>query len=309
MGVQGPGYGNYTFSNITDLFTSCPKEIVIFVHGWNATERQAMEQLDRVKMSLEHNGYTNPLVGYSWGSDSEWIASQYIAKWNGPILADFILKLNNSCNIEKGKDMQIRIIGHSLGSRVILSSLDSLLKDGILNRNNTPIASVHLMGAAVDDEEVTKDPRYILNDKTNWGTVKSDYGKAIEEVVVNFYNLFNPGDNLLEPGKIPAFQVYPTFEGDLALGNYGYQIYPRNISSSLPTNYHQINVEKEISLITDADGDGKCDYPIPGTNECTVLKVGDNHRGYMGFRNSTDPTRLIDDGAIDVVVRNWNISH
>jgi esterase/lipase superfamily enzyme len=121
-GVQGSGYGNYTFSNINDLFTSCPREIVIFVHGWNATEHQAMEQLDRVKMSLENNNYTNPLVGYSWGSDSEWIASQYIAKWNGPILADFILKLNNSCNVEKGKDMQIRIIGHSLGSRVILSS-------------------------------------------------------------------------------------------------------------------------------------------------------------------------------------------
>ena len=110
-----------------------------------------MEQLDRVKMSLENNSYTNPLVGYSWDSDSEWIASQYIAKWNGPILADFILNLTNltnSCNLDKGKDMQIRIIGHSLGSRVILSSLDSLLKDGTLNKTNTPIASVHLMGAA-----------------------------------------------------------------------------------------------------------------------------------------------------------------
>ena len=39
-GVQGPGYGNYNFSNIADLFSSCPEEIAIFVHGWNATELQ-----------------------------------------------------------------------------------------------------------------------------------------------------------------------------------------------------------------------------------------------------------------------------
>ena len=85
-------------------------------------------------------------------------------------------------------------------------------------------------------------------------------------------------------------------------------IYPININSSLPSTYHQLNVEKQILFITDADGYGKCDYPNPIDHECTVSKVGDNHRGYMGFRNSTDPTKLVD-GVIDVVARNWNFSH
>jgi hypothetical protein len=49
-----------------------------------------------------------------------------------------------------------------------------------------------LLGAAVDDEEVSKYPQDILDDLTNWGTLKSDYGVAIEEEVVKFYNLFNP---------------------------------------------------------------------------------------------------------------------
>ena len=139
--------------------------------------------------------------------------------------------------------------------------------------------------------------------------MKSDYGKAIEGVVVNFYNFFNPGDLIFRPNVTPAFEIYPAFEGDSALGLSGNQSVLLSINSSLPNNYHQINVEKEISNITDADGDGKCDYPIPKTNVCTVLKVGDNHRGYMGFRNSTDPIKLVDNGAIDVVVRNWTISH
>lgn len=309
-GVQGPGYGNYNFSNLANLFSSCPEEIAIFVHGWNATESEAMEQLDRVKMSLENNSYSYPLVGYSWDSDNVWIASQYISKWNGPILADFILKLNNSCNIEKEKDMQIRMIGHSLGSRVILSSLDSLLKDGTLNKTNTPIASVHLMGAAVDNEEVTKDPRYILNDKTNWGTVKSDYGKDIEEEVLNFSVLFSPEDNLFQPNENPAFEIYPSFEGDSALGQSGNQTWPWSINSSLPANYHQINVQEEIPINNDADGDGKCDLINPLNHDCLIKNKGDNHRGYLGFRNSnlTDSMKLVDDGAMNIVVSSWGDS-
>jgi pimeloyl-ACP methyl ester carboxylesterase len=304
--VQGPGYGNYNFSNTADLFSSCPEEIAVFVHGWNANESQAKEQVDRVKMSLENNSYTYPLVGYSWDSNNVWIASQYIAKWNGPVLADFILNMTDSCNIDKGKDMQIRLIGHSLGSRVILSSLDSLLKNETLNKNNTSIASVHLMGAAVDDEEVTKDPKNILSDFTNWGTVKSDYGTAIEKVVVNFYNLHNPEDYIFEPNVTPAYEIYPAFEGDSALGQSGYQTLPWNINSSLPNNYHQINVEKEIPANDDADGDGKCDYPLG--DKCAVSKEGDNHRGYMGFRNSTDTTKLVNNGVIDIVIKSWDTS-
>ena len=46
--------------------------------------------------------------------------------------------------------------------------------------NGFKIASVHLMGAAVDDEEVSKNPLDISSDSTNANTVKSAYGKAIE---------------------------------------------------------------------------------------------------------------------------------
>ena len=302
--IQGPGYDNYSYLNIKDLYANCPK-VANFVHGWNATENESKEQLDRVNMSLEKNNYTHSLIGYTWDSNNVWIASQYIAKWNGPILADLILKSNNSCSIDKGKDMQIRMIGHSLGSRVILSSLDSLLKDGTLNKNNTPIASVHLMGAAVDDEEVTKDPRYILNDFTNWVTVKSDYGNSIEKVVANFYNLYSPKDLIFEPNIIPAYEIYPSFEGDSVLGLTGFQTLPWNIILTLSNNYHQINVVNEIPKICDADSDGKCDFPV---FELGNIEEGDNHRGYMGFRNSTDEAELVDLGFISIVVSSWNIS-
>ena len=63
-----------------------------------------------------------------------------------------------------------------------------------------------LMGAAVDDEEVSKNHSYILknpaivNNKEEWYDVygiKSAYGKTIENVTSQFYNLFDPKDKAL----------------------------------------------------------------------------------------------------------------
>ncbi len=218
-GVEGSGYGNYSFSNISELTKQCRKEIVIFVHGWNVDENKANERLDRVKMSLEQNNYDNiSLVGFSWGSDTEWHAAEALAKWNGPRLADFIFDLMHGCKQQPGnEEMKIRVVGHSLGARVILSSLDTLNKNPAWNDKNYTVASVHLLGAAVDDEEVSKYPQDILDDLTNWGTLKSDYGVAIEDEVNNFSNLFNPEDNIFQPNStypFLPFQIYPSFEGD-----------------------------------------------------------------------------------------------
>ena len=58
--------------NVPGLQSSqCPKEMVVLVHGiWvdgriaiNALENSS-EIFDRVRMSLAHNNYTNPLVGF-----------------------------------------------------------------------------------------------------------------------------------------------------------------------------------------------------------------------------------------------------
>jgi hypothetical protein len=54
VSVSGTGYGNaYNFSNLTNLFESCPHELVTFVHGWGNNDNLAKERLDRIKLSLE----------------------------------------------------------------------------------------------------------------------------------------------------------------------------------------------------------------------------------------------------------------
>jgi hypothetical protein len=67
-------------------------------------------------------------------------------------------------------------------------------------------------------------------------------------------------------------------------------------------NYTDTNVAYEIPPLSDADGDGNREECFEDVN---VVKLwGDNHCGYIGFR---DPLTglLIDDGVMDVVVRDW----
>jgi predicted alpha/beta hydrolase family esterase len=319
-GGEGSGYGGkYSLEDIKNLNQTCPNEVAIFVHGWHVNEDEARERLDRVKMvlenqsSLDNRSHNISLIGLSWHSDTEWLAAQFIAKWNGPFVADFITKLMDDCKeSQPNKDMKIRLIGHSLGARVILSTLDSLHKNPIWNMSNFTIASVHLMGAAVDNEEVSMDPRDISDDKTNWGSPKSDYGEAIHEEVVDFYNLYSPKDNVLEPLDAPYFGIYPSFEGDQALGQSGKQTtFLTNITT--PQNYKEVNVESQIPEnsginMTDADGDGVCDFGLLNfTAGVCHADIGDNHGGYIGFRDPNNSS-LADDGAMDVVVGNWTAS-
>jgi pimeloyl-ACP methyl ester carboxylesterase len=324
QGVNGNEYDNiHQLGDIKDLYNICYNETAIFVHGWGANETEAKERFDRVKMALEKNNYTYPLIGLSWDSDTEWLAAKFIAKWNGPKLADFITSLMNHCKEHQPeKDLKIRLIGHSIGARVILSTLDSLHKNPTWNEGDFKIASVHLMAAAVDDEEVSINPKDVLDDKTNWGSPKSDYGEAIQEEVMHFYNLYNPKDNVLEPNLNYSLQIYPSFEGDRALGQSGYQTLP-NIT--LPTNYKEMNVQDEIVAMRDADGIEAEVFDLCNYNQtyCKIksegwdlglcdlfagnchVDIGDNHAGYIGFRDPVNRNSLANDGAMNIVVSDW----
>jgi len=316
--LRGHNSTDYMAMNVPGLQSSqCPKELVVLVHGiWvdgrigvNALE-DSSEIFDRARMSLAHNHYTNPLVGFSWDSNTKisidgsgWNIGKLIAKDNGPKLAQFILDYMNTCK-QHNQDTKIRLIGHSMGARVILSALESLDSNQQWNRNNFKISSVHLLGAAVDDEEVSKNILYIvrnpisLTDLHVWFDpygIKSAYGKAIEDVVMRFYNLYDPQDKLLGNP-----QLYQFYDQDRPLGLDGAQ---RGIAVS--SKYIQVNIEDKTAPLCDANGDGRPDYPFDLGSE---VSIGNNHAGYIGFRDATNHNTLVDDGAMNVVVSNWNNS-
>jgi hypothetical protein len=88
--------------------------------------------------------------------------------------------------------------------------------------------------------------------------------------------------------------------------------------ADIPSNYEEQNVQNEILAIEDADAAAiseraglQCDiisYIFPFNCTISATTLGDNHLGYMGFRDPTNSSRLISsggDGAINVVVSDW----
>jgi hypothetical protein len=306
----------FNFQNV-----GCSQEVVIYTHGiWTARNKvdegvkhmfeSAPEVFDRARLSLQSMDYTFPIIGFSWDSDTEiskdgWNYAKKIAKENGSKLTQFIVDLKNNCPQTK-----VRLIAHSLGARVVLESLRNLYNNHAWNTNNFKISSVHLMGAAVDDSEVSKNIADVSSDG-----IKSAYGKAIEKEVLHFYNLFNLEDDALEPGFFNPWSFgcfnyqenqpvyYPCFEQDLALGQKGIQ--STILNADIPQNYNDIHVTQEVLNIRDADADGGCDlmYPSflsPSGFVCTITQTGDNHLGYLGFRATANSIR--DNGAMNVIV-------
>jgi hypothetical protein len=281
----------------------CLGEWAIYIHGVWTPRQAAIEQAERIDLSLPSDKKI-PLFAFLWEGNTilspfGWDMAKNNADAAGHELADIIAESKGVCPIDK-----IRLIAHSLGSRLVLGTLDSLENNTRWKEEQFSVTSVHLMGAAVDDEEVSKNQSDIDHSPFDDGKV---YGNAIERYVAKFYNLYNPEDDMLErEDPDEGTEVYPLYEKDDALGSWGIQ----NASISpvdIPPNYNEINVQSEILEIEDANGNGECDI-FPSYCMISTNYRGDNHLGYMGFRDPTDSSRLRSgngDGAINVVVSDW----
>jgi hypothetical protein len=267
--------GNRSSSIQNEIMCPLQKEIVIYIHGAWTDETSANEQVNRTAMSLNINNNTLPLIGFSWDSNTPfseegWKIAKTIAANNGPKLTQFILDFKNKC-----EDSDIRLIAHSLGAAIVNSTLVSLSNNQEVNTNSDfNITSVHLLGAAIDRSEIA---------------ANTTFGKAIENVVDNFYNLRNPEDNMLE-------YIYKNVENKDALGLLGIQH-----SLRIPRDYIERQVDSEIPPIQDADGNSKLDC-----FDYFILLPGDNHCGYIGFRGLPPFENILrSDGSMDVVLQDW----
>lgn len=268
------GYNSYNVPGLNGSSCSHNDEIAIYIHGVWTTQIAAKEQIDRTTLSLNANGYEIPVVGFSWDSNTAinptgWDIAKSIAKQNGPKLAKFLLDFKTKC-----PNYKIRIIAHSLGAKVVESALINLNNTQTWKSNSVyNITSIHFIGAAISDRATSKN---------------TQFGTAIDNLVDNFYNLYNPKDNLLQG-------LYVKTENENPLGLLGL-----NKEESFPQHYIEHNVMSEIPPFKNASG---IYQPFV---DSTVSGWGNNHSGYIGFREHYPHNRsLKDDGAINVIVADW----
>lgn len=189
------------------------REIAMFVHGWNQDDGddQDIDSAYTCELSLDRNDYDAFNVGFSWdsdkggGLDQGWYEATEIADRNGPKLANWVWNT----------DRPIRLVGHSLGARVVLSALETLDYWGATDA----VRSATLLGGAADDQSVSTEERY---------------GTAIESVTGQFDNYYKTDDQVLS-------WAYSLGEFDTAVGEQGIED-----GKTPPSNYEDHDVTNTV---------------------------------------------------------------
>ena len=110
------------------------KELTIMIHGLRNDNAGAIAKAVLARNRLRKLGYSHPVIGFSYDSNTTGAhlikhakhalaVGQSIAKKNGRNLGKFIEDFK-----ESSPKTKIRLMGHSLGSQVILSTIEYLAK-------------------------------------------------------------------------------------------------------------------------------------------------------------------------------------
>jgi esterase/lipase superfamily enzyme len=171
------------------VLNPCPKSMVLYVHGFGNSPADAQGNFAQAESALQAQGYTGPVVGFSWDSDTGvtgFDEARESANLNGVVLADVQRRIKQQC-----PGIKINCMSHSLGARVILRSL----------KVGGCCATTNLLAPAVDNE--------VLEDREEFGgsEITNRTGKILKV-------WYNHEDNILSSAYVFA-------ESDSALGNAG----------------------------------------------------------------------------------------
>jgi len=161
------------------------KELTIMIHGLQNDRAGAVAKVVLARNRLRKLGYSYPVIGFSYDSNTTGSYSlihakhaltvgQIIAKKNGRNLGKFIEDFKTTSPKTK-----IRLIGHSLGSQVILSTVEYLVKK---KENLGIIDSVYFFGASITEDTPSS----------------KKYGKILQSIIhKKIINYYAPTDDVL----------------------------------------------------------------------------------------------------------------
>ena len=158
--LKNNSYYTYPKNDFKKLINS--QEITIMIHGLRNDSSGAVAKVVLAQKQLRKLGYIHPVIGYSYDSNTTGAhlikhakralaVGQKIAVKNGRNLGKFIEDFKTTSPKTK-----IRLMGHSLGSQVILSTLEYLAKK---KQNVGIVEGVYFFGASIT-EDVPSSKKY-----------------------------------------------------------------------------------------------------------------------------------------------------
>lgn len=201
--------GNSTtnYETIGDPLPESPDELVIHCHGWRNDDDCGKARINTTARSFETEGYDGVVTGLVWDASYAWWNAKEIADINGSKLATFLIDYK-----DENPETTLRLLGHSLGARVVAETICELDRRGVYDVLTTAI----FLGGAIENHSVA---------------VTGRYGPAIENVVQHAENFWMDDDTVLD-------WAFTTYEFSRAIGNDGCDGTP-------PVNYtdHHIQLD------------------------------------------------------------------
>lgn len=158
-------------------------EFTMMIHGLRNNKKGALAKFQIAQKRLKQFGYAYPVVGFSYDSNTKGVqyksceikatnVGRIIAQKNGNNLAKFILDFK-----KQNQNTSIRLMGHSLGTEVIIHTLARLRnKKGI-------VEAVYFFGSSIP-------ANYVSQQK---------FGSLLQNTVKQkIFNYFSPHDEVLK---------------------------------------------------------------------------------------------------------------
>jgi esterase/lipase superfamily enzyme len=182
--IKNLSYTIYPKTSLQRLYDT--KELVIIIHGLRNDIASAQQKFLVVKKKLKQLGYRYPILGFSYDSNTRGAhlkksalkalrVGQEIAKQNGDNLSKFIIDFKKTSPKTK-----IRLLGHSLGTEVIMSTIQKLSHN---TENQNIIESVHFFGSSISSDFIRSK------------NMKNSFKKIVRSTVKNY---FSPKDEVLK---------------------------------------------------------------------------------------------------------------
>ncbi len=170
-------------------------ELAVMVHGMRNDSAGAASKVQIAKECLSILGYKHPVIGFSYDSDIPGAhrsdnnvktleTARIIAHKNGHNLACFVIDFAHT-----NPHTKIRLLGHSLGSEVILSAI-MWLHD---NNHTDMLESVHFFAASIRRQDIQKAQISAMN-------------RVIRDCVTNYHW---PVDEVLMEGETDGVNPEP----------------------------------------------------------------------------------------------------
>ena len=164
------------------------------IHGLQNNKAGAVTKFKIAQRRLRALGYRYPVIGYSYDANTKGAhlkkselhairVGQKIAKKNGRNLSKFIIDFKKQNSTTK-----IRLMGHSLGSEVILSTLQNLY-----SKSKKPqVETIHFFGASLPSNFQKSNSKILKN--------------TVNSKIVNCYS---PTDKVLRYSKEKGYVKNP----------------------------------------------------------------------------------------------------